>query len=65
MEAVQAGDPQVRIDLYKEIQEIAIENVVGIPVDMPLGMNVRTPEVRGWFPHIMRSGYYYYDLWKE
>jgi peptide/nickel transport system substrate-binding protein len=68
-ELVQAGvseaDPVKRAEIYKEIQEIAIENAIGIPVDMPLGMNVRTPEVRGWFPHVVRSGYYYYDLWKE
>ncbi len=64
-DAITASDPNVRVEKYKEIQEIAIENCVGIPLYMPLGINVRAPNVMGWFPHVIRSGESYYDMWKE
>ena len=64
-DAISTADPQTRIDIYKEIQDIVIENVVGVPIYQPLGMNVRAPNVMGWFPHLIRSGESYYDMWKE
>ncbi len=65
MAALLSKDPEERQELYVKVQEIAIENTLGVTLYMPLGINVRGTWVRGWFPHPIRSGVYYYDLWKE
>jgi peptide/nickel transport system substrate-binding protein len=63
--ALLSTDANEREELYIEVQRIAIENTLGVTLYMPLGINVRGTWVRGWFPHPIRSGIYYYDLWKE
>ena len=65
MKALLSKDTEERQELYVKVQEIAIENTLGVTLYMPLGMNVRGTWVRGWFPHPIRSGFYYYDLWKK
>ncbi|RLL92673.1 peptide ABC transporter substrate-binding protein, partial [Mesotoga sp. HF07.pep.5.2.highcov] len=58
-------DNQERIKLYRSIQEKVIDAAIGIPLYMPTGLNVRAPWVEGWYPHLVRSGFYYYQLSKN
>ena len=63
--AVKETDPAKRDELYKEVQRIAIENTLGVPLYMPLGFHVERDWVRGWYPHPLRSGTNYYEVYKE
>lgn len=63
--AVKETDPAKREELYIEVQKIAIENTLGVPLYMPLGFHVERDWVRGWYPHPLRSGTNYYEVYKE
>jgi len=58
-------DNEERFALYRSVQEKAIRDTVGIPLFMPTGLNVRAPWVNGWYPHLVRSNQYYYQLSKS
>ena len=58
-------DNEERIKLYRSVQEKVIDAAIGIPLYMPTGLNVRAPWVEGWYPHLVRSGFYYYQLSKN
>ncbi len=61
-EAVKTPDPEKRKELYLEIQEIAIEQALTIPLYNPTGFHVERTWVKGWYPHSLRSGPWYYVL---
>ncbi|WP_213918045.1 MULTISPECIES: ABC transporter substrate-binding protein [unclassified Mesotoga] len=63
--AAASVDNDERFALYRDVQEKAIEAALGIPLYMPTGLNVRAPWVEGWHPHLVRSGFYYYQLSKK
>ncbi len=61
-------DPKVRTQLYRQLQEIVIENYIATPLYMPQGLYVGREWLKGYFPHPLRSNgdttpdYYY--AWK-
>ncbi|MCD6103521.1 MAG: ABC transporter substrate-binding protein [Thermotogaceae bacterium] len=64
-EAATEPDPAVRQKLYEQVQMFAIKHVLGVPVYEYLGLNVRRSWVKGWYYNPIRSGDYFYSLWKE
>lgn len=63
--AVKSVDNAERARLYESVQKKVIDAAIGIPLYMPLGFHVEAPWVVGWYPHLVRSGYYYYQLSKS
>lgn len=63
-EAVGEPDVERREQLYKDIQKIVVDNVIGFPLYNPTGFVVLRDWVDGWFAHPLRSNLYYYDLSK-
>ncbi|RKX54564.1 MAG: ABC transporter substrate-binding protein [Thermotoga sp.] len=63
--AVQEVDPAKRQKLYEEVQRIAIENYVGMPLYQPQAVRVHRSWLKGWYNNPMRPGDDYYAYWKE
>jgi peptide/nickel transport system substrate-binding protein len=63
-QAVEEIDPAKRQALYEEIQKIAIENYVGMPLYQPLGLRVQRSWLKGWYRNPMRPGEDFYAYWK-
>jgi peptide/nickel transport system substrate-binding protein len=64
-DAIASTDAAEREALYKEVQNIVIENYVGLPLYQPLGLHVERDWVVGWYPHMTRSNVQFYALTKE
>lgn len=64
-QAVQEIDPAKRQALYEEIQKIAIENYIGMPLYQPLAIRAQRDWLKGWYRNPMRPGEDFYAYWKE
>jgi len=65
-EAIAETDPAARAEKYTEIQKIAYENALGIPLYQPEEIYAMRTWVKGWFLNPMRPGEVNYDsIWKE
>lgn len=65
-QAIEETDPGKRQALYEEIQKIAYENALGIPLYQPEEVYVMRSWVKGWMFNPMRPGEANYDgIWKE
>lgn len=64
-EAATNPDPAVRQKLYEQVQIVAINNVLGVPLYETQTFFVGRSWVKGWFNNPMRPGHDYYYLWKE
>lgn len=64
-EAVKEVDLGRRVELYRQIQEIAIENALSFPAYQVVDYEVMREWVHGWYPHPARTQPYYYELSKS
>lgn len=59
-------DPKVRTEIYRKVQQFAINHVLGVALYEPQSLNVRRSWVKGWYYNPMMPGAAdYYSLWKE
>jgi len=54
-EAVKEPVVAKRIALYKQLQDIVLENYIATPLYMPQGLYVARKWVKGFLPHLLRS----------
>ncbi|MEN3202480.1 MAG: ABC transporter substrate-binding protein [Atribacterota bacterium] len=65
-DAIEETDPVKRQAIYEEIQKIAYQNALGIPLYQPEEVYVMRSWVKGWMFNPMRPGEANYDgIWKE
>lgn len=64
--AIEETDPTRRQAMYEEIQRIAYDNALGMPLYQPEEVYVMRSWVKGWMFNPMRPGEANYDgIWKE
>ncbi len=64
-EGINTVNPSEREEIYKELQQIAIDDATMLWLYQPTGINVRRAWVEGWIPNAMRPGIDFYSLDKE
>jgi len=64
-EAVREVDIDRRVELYREIQEIAIEHALSFPAYQVVEFEAMRDWVHGWFSHPARTQPYFYELSKK
>ena len=64
-EASRELDPDVRENLYSDIQELAYDEALFIWIAQGYTFHVERSWVQGYQYNPMYAGMYYYDLWKE
>ena len=53
-------DPEKRKEVYKEIQEIAVDQAIDIWLDQAIGVHLERKYLEGYYPNPMRPGTYFY-----
>ncbi len=55
-------DQDKRVDIYKELQNIAHEQAIDVWIDQPYSSRIQREWVKGWYFNPMRPGQYFYIL---
>ncbi len=61
-EGINTTDPDERLGIYEELQQLAVEEATMLWLYQPTGINVRRASVEGWYPNAMRPGIDFYSL---
>lgn len=61
-EGISTSDPARREEIYKELQQMSIDNAIDLWIDQPTGSNTRRTWVQGWYPNAMRPGVDFHSM---
>ncbi len=59
-EGIATVDPDDRKEIYKEIQEISVDQAIDIWLDQGIGVHIERKYLEGYYPNPMRPGIYFY-----
>jgi peptide/nickel transport system substrate-binding protein len=63
--AVKTPDGTARRNMYKQLQQIYIDDCPSFPIDQPSGRRFCKYYVKGWYYNGLYPSQYYYSMWKE
>ena len=63
-EGIRESDPDVRCQIYHDIQVLAVEDCPSVPLYDAIGRHFERNWVVGWYHNVIYPGFYFYTLWK-